>query len=259
MNELERVLVPGLIGSSLAASRAAGFVVTSPFPGEHVGATARVALVVAIGLIAPGVTALHPAPTVDLPLIGWAFAEVVCGAVIGLGFRLALVSADLVGELASHATGLSTPSVLNPASGASETPIARVITLLALALVVASGAHRVALAHLLASFVALPPGTAFSATASAPVAIGAFVDAIATGARLGAPLAAVSLVAQGALAILARAAPSLQIFSIGFAVIVLTGFGALAAALPDLSGALLASFSRVPVTLDEMVSAMSAR
>lgn len=244
---------------ALVVSRLAGFVVASPFPGENVGATQRVGLVCVLSWVVVLSTDASYVPTsIGYGLVAPASLEVACGAAIGLVFRLILSAADIVGSVLSQATGLSTPAVFSPTSESQETPAARAVTLFALVLAVALGTHRVVLAYLLASFRALPPGHALSVSNAAPLVFQLGGEALATGVRLSMPLVAVSLVSQLTLALIARAAPSLQIFSVGLSITVFAGGATFVASLDDLGGGLGSSFASLPDRLDRLLALMAA-
>ena len=78
-------------------------------------------------------------------------------------------------------------------------------------------------------------------------------DAITTGVKLAIPILAVLLVTQVALAFVSRAAPAMQVFSIGFAVT--TGVGAflLFVTLPDFGYDVVAEMSRAGERIEALV------
>jgi flagellar biosynthesis protein FliR len=65
-----------------------------------------------------------------------------------------------------------------------------------------------------------------------------------------------ALVVQLALAMIARAAPALQIFSVGFSVVLASGFVALVASLRDFGAGLVAYDSTLSARLDELLAAL---
>ena len=146
------VLVLGLV-----VARIAGFVVASPFPGSDVPRTQKVGLVCALAYISMLYVPAPAAPLTFEPMnLLKAAIEVTFGVAIAFALRLLLAAAEVCGELVSQGVGLGAPSMMNPTLGAEESALSRVVTLLAMLLVFASGAHRVALAYLMRSFDAVP-------------------------------------------------------------------------------------------------------
>jgi flagellar biosynthetic protein FliR len=251
------MIVGGAALFALVASRIIGFVVVSPFPGQHVGRTQRASLVVALAWI---VSSFAPGPPahaeLDLALAGHAAIELGCGLVMGIAFHLVFAAADVLGGLLGPATGLSTPSVLNPALGAPETVVGRAIGLCAMLVVLAAGVHRVALSALLESFRALPVGSVAVLQAPMLRLVDLGVDAFVVGVRLATPVVSVGLLVQLALALVSRAAPSLQIFSVGLGLLFVAAIVTLLTCIDDLVAGLAAHFGTLAAFLDETVGEM---
>jgi len=239
------------IAWGLVACRIGGFVVVSPFPGAFVGASQRVGLVFGLSWVTSLFSASTHAPhDVGLAFFGAAALEMLCGVAIGLAFRLVFAAADMAGQFLSQAIGLASASVLNPTIEAQDTIVARIVTLLALVLALGAGVHRVALAYLLASFRVLPVGSATFSSESAMVFVDLAIASFTVGLQLAMPVIGVALVVQVGLAMTARAAPSLQIFSVGFTVLLLTGMVLLLACLRDIGAGLLLHFESLSGWLD---------
>ncbi len=189
--DLARELVPYALTASLTFSRTAGFVVASPFPGRHVAATQRVGLALTIawmaGMVLPP---LAWSPGLDARTVGAAVSEFALGVTIGATFRLVFSAAEVLSQNLSQAVGLSAPSVFNPTIESQESALGESITLLAMLLALAMGAHRVAIEWLLASFHALPVGATPALHLSAPLFVDLVAAATSVGLRLALPAAA---------------------------------------------------------------------
>ncbi len=245
---------------ALVAARIAGFVVTSPFPGERLPATARLALVVVLAFLAASfVPATAVKPELGLALIVAAITEFVCGVMIGAAFRFLLSAADVVGGVSAQSSGLGAASLYDPSIGAPDSAIGQVMTLLAILVALGVGAHRVALAYLLESFRALPVGAAMNVPLAAPVLIDLGAQCLVIGVRLAMPAIAVSLTVQAALAMVSRAAPSLQIFSVGFAVMIAAGIATIMASLPTVGTGLAEQAGELSPLLDRLFEALGSR
>ncbi len=218
--------MPALLSSEaaaflLAVARIAAFVSVSPFPGKNVPTQAKVGLVLALAFVARAATPAVGVPgplALDLGLLGLVPGEVALGLVIGFTVRITVAAAEILGAAVAQSSGLTMGGVYDPTLGTDDPILARIVTLLALLLFVAIGAHRVALAYVLESFRVLPIGHPIDAAAALPSLVSFLERATDAGVRLSLPIVAVGLAIQAALALVARAAPSLQVFSIGMGI-----------------------------------------
>ena len=115
------------------------------------------------------------------------------------------------------------------------------------------GLHRVVIGAVIGSFRAVPAGSIHSISNLTELVMLLTNDAITTGIKLSIPILAVLLVTQVALAFVSRAAPAMQVFSIGFAVT--TGVGALLLflTLPDFGYDVAAEMSRAGERIEALV------
>jgi flagellar biosynthetic protein FliR len=245
---------------ALVASRISGFVVTSPFPGDRLPVTARLVLVVVLSFLAASfVPATAVKPEIGLPLFVAGTTEFLCGMLIGAAFRFLLAAADVVGGISAQSSGLGAASLYDPSIGAPDSAIGQVATILAILVALGVGAHRVAIAYLLESFRALPVGSPMGIPFGASVLVEVGGQCLVIGVRLAMPAIAVSLTVQAALAMVARAAPSLQIFSVGFSVMIAAGLAALMASLPAIGTGLAEQAGDLGPLLDRVFEALGAR
>jgi flagellar biosynthetic protein FliR len=257
VSTLARLLWVNASVFALVASRIAGFVVASPFPGRNVGATQRIGLVVVLTWLCCAMAPPGPgAGTLDLQLAGRAVLEAACGIVIGMVFQFTFTAADILGGVLSQATGLSSATVLNPTLDAPETAVERIVSLGALALALGMGVHRVALAALLGSFRALPVASPLTLDAPVYACAELGMQAFALGVRLATPVLAIALIVQVGLAFVSRAAPTLQIFSVGFTILFVSTLLALVASLDDIGAGLASHFNGLATYLDMALTAM---
>jgi flagellar biosynthetic protein FliR len=256
---LEWFAVSQAIGFVLVLTRIAGFIVVSPFPGANVSQRQRAGLAVVLAWLASTYAPLAHAPHEMGISLGLAVAvELGCGLVIGCAFRFLYVAAQFLGQVVSQAVGLSMASVLNPTIGGEDAILTRIVTLLAELLALAAGVHRVAISYVLQSFRVLPIGVAVSLPESSHVIIDLVVRSITVGLQLGMPIVAVSLIVHIGLAMIARAAPTLQILHVGLSVTLLTGFTALMAALPDMARQLSTYYASLGSVMDEVLTVIGA-
>lgn len=212
------------LGGSLVVSRLAGFVVVSPFPGGNVPPLPKMALVVTLAYFVMSSMDPGALPTaIDGALLGASVVEVGLGLALGFVFRVAFSAAEVLAQVSGQSIGLGMASTYDPHTESQESALGRVLILLAMLVAFAVGAHRVALSAVLGSFAALPVGTSVHLGNGAPVLLSLAGRALAEGVHLALPVIVITLGVQVALAFVARAAPSLQIFNIGMAILVAAG------------------------------------
>ena len=241
---------------ALVLSRIAGFVVVSPFPGQGVGPKQRIGLAIGLAWIASSITVGRDLPPFGLMLAGDVAVEIACGLVMGVAFRFVFSAAEVLGGMLGLATGMGAPSLFNPALEAQETPVGRAVTLLAMLVALGVGAHRVVISALLDSFRSVPIGTASMFDPSLMTIVDLGINAFVVGVRLSMPLVAVGLIVHLALAMISRAAPSLQIFSVGFGVLLAATLLTLIACLGDLAAGLGAHFGQLTPALEGILEAV---
>lgn len=250
---LHQLLIGYALTVALVVARISAFVVVSPFPGQGVPKTQRAALVIA--LTAAALSTAEPVPRFfDLISVAPSVVrELALGALVGLTFRASLAAADVAGELASHALGLGSASLFNPALGTQDSALARVFSTFAMLVALALGAHRVVIQILLGSFRAVPIGGDFSPALAAPLLSEIAGGAVTLGLRIALPVLAVSLVIQVGLAVVARMAPSLQIFNVGFAVLIGAGLLVILASAHELLQPLADHLDTLPARIDRVL------
>lgn len=244
---------------ALVLCRCGGWVVASPFPGAHLGQTGRFALLVALTLVTVTVTPRTYVPeTLDGRAVEAALSEVGLGLLLGFTFQVVFSAAEVLGSVLSVSTSLATPSVLNPTLGNIETPMARLATLGALALALAAGVHRVVIGALLATFRAMPVGVALRPAAATGALIDLSAQALSVGLQLAMPTLAITLLVQLSLAMIARAAPALQIFAVGLSILVATGLLVMLASMRDVGAGLVVALQAVGPAIEQVLRAVGA-
>lgn len=251
--DLSRLLMTHAAQFGLVACRIAGFVVVSPFPGRNVSARARIGLVVVLSWIA---ASFAPAPARGVDFLTAAIPEVLCGLLMGVAFFFVFAAAEVFGSVLGPLTGLGTASILNPALDAPETPLGRVVGLAAMVVALGMGVHRIALSALLESFRALPVGSSLALEAPLLSLVDVGVSSFVVGVRMATPVVAVALIVNASLAMISRAAPSLQIFSVGLAVLFAATAATLLASAGDALRGLAAYFQTLPAALDATLTAL---
>jgi flagellar biosynthetic protein FliR len=123
----------------------------------------------------------------------------------------------------------------DPMTGASTPVIGQFLSIIAVLLLLAMDGHLMLIAIIVQSYVSLPPGNAFLS----PDVIFNLVKfggtLFAMGLVIALPVGAALILVQVVMAMLARSAPQLNLFSVGIPVAVLAGILLLALAAPILA------------------------
>jgi flagellar biosynthetic protein FliR len=168
-----------------------------------------------------------------------ALSEALVGLCAGMAARLVLDATTAAGSAIGMSMGLSMGATYDPVHGSESPAVSQVLSLLALALAVAGGIHREAVAWLCRSVVEMPPGSPVSVSELAARVVGQAVGAVVLAIHLAFPVLAAVTIGHLSLGLLNRTTPQLGLSNIGFSVALLAGVGALYLAAPP--AALLAA------------------
>lgn len=239
---------------ALATSRLAGTIGTAPFPGNHVPMRVKVGLVLVLGWLSSSTVA--PARVgLDFRLLPLAASELALGILIGVTFRFTFACAEVMGASFTQSLGLSSAHVFDPMLETEDAVPGRIATMLAMLLALGLGTHRVVIGYLLESFRALPIGSGTSALSATPLLVDYAGAALEAGVRLALPTAAVALAVQITLALVARASPSLQIFSVGLALTVGAGLLTIVGGIDDVARGIGGELALLGPRLEQVLDA----
>jgi flagellar biosynthesis protein FliR len=243
---------------ALETARSAGLVAIAPMLGLDAPMRVRAAFVVLLAIIAHGSAAAAPPGVEQLSALVLAVpSELFIGAAMGFVVRCALAVVEVAGDLASPLLGFGAASLFDPHTAAQETALTRMLRLLAMLLGFLLGLHRVVIGSLLASYRMLPPGAVIDAPRAALPLIALTAQVLEAGVRLALPVVCVLVLVQVALAFVSRAAPAMQIFSVGFAFSLVAGGLALIIALPDVAREILVQLSLVGRRIELVLGAVA--
>lgn len=214
----------------------------------------RVGLAGAVGFLLLGTPNPPQSPADLLSLAGLlAIAgELLLGAVAGLAIHAAFAAAQVAGEWLAQAMGLGFATLVDPASG-SASMLSALFALLAWLLFLGAGGHLLLIETIAASYRAMPTAAALFQPHRLSAIIGWAGFAMASGVMAALPLAAAMLLVNLALAVAARSAPQLNLFSIGFPLMLLTGLAGLPLALPALSASLAGAMAAMQRQLEAVL------
>jgi flagellar biosynthetic protein FliR len=257
MNGLELLIRNEAALVVLEAVRISGMIIVAPLGFTQAPARVKAALVVLLTLASHG--EFGQTPAIEGPLEGLAFSvsgEFVLGIAIGLVPRLIVGAVEIAGEQIAPMMGMGVAQIFDPSAHGSNNVVTSLLRNLAVLLGVLVGLHRVVIGAVIGSFRVVPAGTILSTSNLTELMLNLTNDAVTTGVKLAIPLIAVLLVTQVALAFVSRAAPAMQVFSIGFAVTTSVGAVLLIATLPDFGYDVAAEMSRAGERIEALVFAV---
>lgn len=238
----------------LELARIVGLVITSPIPWEVAPRQAKVAVVILLALVAHGTPMAEGFdPGNLLSLAGAVVLEFGTGVAMGFAVRLTVGIAEVTGTTVAPLIGFGAAQMFDPMTGQSDSVLTRLFRSLALLLGLAAGVHRYIIGGLLLSFKRVPVGSALRPDLTAPYLLRLTGDMLEIGIRLALPVIAVLLMLQVALAFISRAAPAMQVFSIGFVVLFLAGGIVLSLALPDIGQELLTAWEHTGYQMEQVL------
>lgn len=150
------------------------------------------------------------------------FEQAVIGGVLGLALQFAMAAVTLLGFLASSQIGFSMAQMNDPVNGQVSDVISGLMSLVAMLVFFAIDGHLVLVAVLGQSFHAWPVGAGWQPLLLEAVALNVgwvFAAAI----LLALPIVFSTIVVQMGFGFLNRVAPSLNLFSLGFALVTIFG------------------------------------
>lgn len=191
------------------------------------------------------------------PLFVAAVTEFFVGAVIGLTVRVTLATAEIAGTIAGNAMGLGFAGSIDPTFGDEAVPTSTIMNMLAVLTFFALRGHHSVFEALYASLTLLPAGEPLHSLQS-PELLSLGGNMVAQGLRIASPVVATMFIVQLGTALVARAAPRVQIFALSFGVLVSVGALVLVASAPQIAGSISASLSGLLPTLTRVLRGAGA-
>ena len=152
-----------------------------------------------------------------------AFTQVGIGLAMGLVFVVIFQSFTLAGQMIANAMGLGFSSMVDPATGVNSPVVSQFFTVLVSLIFVVMNGHLLVISMLADSFEAMPlTGSFLSASSLHSLALWGS-PLVIWGVMVALPILTALLMVNIALGVISRAAPTLNVFSIGFVVTILGG------------------------------------
>ena len=216
----------------------------------------RLVMGLAIALVlSPALPPPAPIPAgswLGLAVIG---EQLLIGVMMGFALRITFVALDVAGELIGLQMGLSFATFFDPGSS-GETPVmASFLGLLTALIFLAMNGHLLTLTLLAESFTLLPVSAMPFHAAALSSLLTASAMMFSLGVMLALPLITALLITNISLGVLARVAPTLNLFAVGFPVTLALGFIVLLLSLPYIGAAMEGVFNSGFTALEAVLRA----
>lgn len=197
--------------------------------------TMGLVITVALAPALPAMPAIPPGSWVGLTILA---QQILIGLLMGFTLRIIFAAVDIAGDLIGLQMSLSFAMLYDPQNGAQTPVLSEFLGLFVTLIFLAMNGHLLTLSVLAESFRLIP----VSAVPIAATGFSAFLSWSSTlfsaGVLLALPMIAALLIANLAMGVLARVAPQLNIFAVGFPVTLMSGFIVLMYSIPYLGAAM---------------------
>lgn len=207
--------------------------------GQGIPVQVRVGLAAVVGAFLLAGPA-PPSPPSDLLSLGGLLAvagELLIGLAIALALHAAFAAALVAGEWIAQSMGLGFAMVVNPTAGPMSV-LGALFILLTWGLFLAAGGHLLVVEVLVESYRAMPSAAALIEPERLSVIVGWGGFAMASGLVAALPLGGALLLVNIVIAVAAKSAPQLNLFAVGFPLMLAGGIVGLPLALPGIAAAL---------------------
>lgn len=180
--------------------------------------------------------------------------ELILGICLGFMLQLVFEAVMFAGQFVATGMGLGFASVIDQQQGISVAVMGQFFMLITMLLFLAMNGHLAFIKLLADSFVAWPVGTAVVQPETFGVLLTAIGGMLRNALGIALPAVVALLVAQIAMGVMSRAAPSLNLFSVGFPVTLMLGLlvveRTLPALLPQVQRLLTIAFDNMGLILE---------
>lgn len=208
------------------AMRISGFVFLAPFfSHSSMPQRAKLLLSFSVALVASFVIP-HEKPLEYHGVIGYAgiiVSEAITGMILGLFTNLAVFILSFAGQIADMEIGLSMVTQFDPNNKTQITISSNIFIFAVTLTMVATNLHLYILRAIVDSFVLIPVGETVFSPAMYQGYLGFLFDYMVLGFRVVLPVFAALLVVNAVLGVLAKAAPQMNMFVIGFQLKIFVG------------------------------------
>ena len=244
---------------ALECARVAGLVIAAPLAWLNAPLRVRGALVLMLGFVVHGTSHPELIPKTLLD-VAWVFiAEFTLGIAMGLVVRFIVAMAEVAAEVIAPMLGLGVAHIFDASSHSTQNVMSTLFRNVSVLIALATGAHRVILEALLGGFKIIPVGGIVAPANSLKLMCELSSNVLLVGVRLALPMLAVLFIVQITLAFVSRAAPQLQVFSVGFAIATAVGLTTLVLIFPDITRGFVVEYSQLSAHMARLYTEVGSR
>lgn len=225
-NAMWELIEPNLFAGFLLMLRIFG--VTLMLPGFSVGSTPVptraifITFLTVFCMMALGMPRV-PLPTEFTTVVPMLICEFLIGASLGLAIRMLFAVAEACGSIVGMSMALSMAGMIDPLTGEQSTAISNILAVGGTLLFVSLGGHHQAVTGLMNNLNLFPLGqdalVGYDVQSLQAMGRGLLTAAF----QVAAPILIVTTIINVGLGLMARAAPQINIFAVGFAVLLIAG------------------------------------
>ena len=209
----------------VASLRIGAFLLSAPlFGARWLPLQVRVIMALSMGAAVVGLV-----PAIDVNMltssVGMAliFIEIAVGLTAGLTLTIWFAAMLLAGEKIASTAGLGYAAQVDPMTGANTPVVSQILYLFLLVIFISVDGHLLAIATMLESYRILPLGSPVAPDVLIAAGIGA-AGSMFLSAVIMLPIAMVLLMINVTVGIISRSAPTLNLFSFGFPITLISVF-----------------------------------
>jgi flagellar biosynthetic protein FliR len=220
-----------LWAAALVFARVGALIMILPGFGEPaVPAPVRLGIALTLTVMfTPGLAAAIPeAPADPIGAAAVLGIEILVGLMIGTIARIIFAALSTAGQVIGNETGLAFAQTADPTMAQSGQIFAVFLGLMGATLIFVTDLHHLFLAGVGRSYQTFPPGEALLLGDAADMAASATGESFRIGVQIAAPLILAGLIFRVGLGVLARLAPTIQVFFVTMPLSLLGGFVILA-------------------------------
>lgn len=200
------------------------FLMLPLYSGKYVTVKIRLMLAVLVTIaVAPALALPPPVDPFTWHGVLLIVQQLGIGIAIGLIFAVIFQIFVVAGHLVSMSMGLAMASMVDPATGVNTPIVGRYFTIIATLIFLLLHGHMLVFKLVVESFITLPVGLAFFDQESLKVIFNFGSKMFEIGVLLALPLVTALLIVNISFGVIARAAPALNIFAVGFPVSLMVG------------------------------------
>jgi flagellar biosynthesis protein FliR len=206
----------------------------------------RFVVAIAIGMAGLNAVPFHLPPDGVTSFAGMALVggEVLAGLALGFAVQIGFSASMLAGETIGNAMGLGFAAMVDPQSGAPTPALAQLFSILGTFLFLAINGHLTLARIIVDSYRSLPIGGPALSDASIHGLVLFGGDMLAAGLAIALPVGFALILVQIVMGMLARSAPSMNLFAVGLPATLLAGLILLAIGAPSIGEGITQAIDR---------------